>query len=82
MLLEAVLVEALCLKVASKILSEPQEGPLEGPFFSFLGDFFLGEDWVAQVHFETLLSSITLHAQSSKLAQMCLRKCSDPNPGT
>ena len=27
------------LRVTSKILSEPQEGPLEGPFFSFEGDF-------------------------------------------
>ena len=34
------------------------------------------------MHSETLLSSMTLHAQSRKIAQMCLRKCSDPNPGT
>ena len=63
-------------------LRTAKEGPLEGPFFSFLGGFFLGEDLVEEVHSETLLSSTTLHAQSSKLAQMCLRKCSDPNPGT
>ena len=69
-------------KVTSKILSEPQEGPLQGPFFQFWGAFFLHEDWVAQMHSGTLLSSTTLHAQSRKLAQMCLRKCSDPNPGT
>ena len=69
--------------LTSKIFSEPQEGPLEGPFFSVLGViFFLGEDWVAQMHSETLLSRTTLHAQSRTLAQVCLRKCSDPNPGT
>ena len=57
-------------------------GPARGAFFQFWGWFFLGEDWLAQMHSGTLLSSTTLHAQSRKLVQMCLRKCSDPNPGT
>ena len=30
------------LEITSKILSEPQEGPLEGPFFQFWGWFFSG----------------------------------------
>ena len=41
-------------------------GPARGFFFQSWGWFFLGDDWVAQMHSEKLLSSTTLHAQSKK----------------
>ena len=65
-----------------KPLRAPRGPPRGALSLFFCVIFFLVEDWEVQVHSETLLSSTILHAQPRKLAQMCLRKCSDPSPRT